>query len=1054
MIRTRLMWGLVFLGLGLPAAAAAKTGPTVYTAARQAAAYDNAAYSWSEADSHIGYTQPWLNLSLARIHELVPHPSLPRAHQVRYDTVCPNGKPLRRWFVDPNIRFKVKCIDTDDTTADVWYPQNDFETHYKRNSTSDGEYVYPATDTTYCDPQIAANDCGYGAVIGGKRWYFVAHYVYATLSSMARLDLGDPVNGRSLAWSGSLTAVFEGPTAGLPAARRVAMLLAAFARYFAGNVTWYPIHLQRDPNLLNFVDSGGVWLGRVIDGLVLFNLIRAYDITFAVWDDAQLLAALAAVHPGETFTGASLRTEVAESLFWPASQKVMSMDIWGNATLPHDVLLHIAWVLDEGARSQALINWVFGESQGRLPELFINSIDRDGGCDEVSAAYCRLWYGYILDTGELLDHFNAGDFPLQSSYQLPIPGLAVFERRISLLFGWARQLETMPGFYVHLGDEGPTDTPGLPALPSLEELARAFMHFGHDPQLAAQLYERNGNSTAGLHTSIWDAAPFAVQQDVQTALQSDPALRRNEVNLAGYGFAQLRHLSGTPSSVWTYFGRNQYPLGSFGHHGHHDQLDFGMQYANSDFMPTPGYPSNFGWRYFAWEANTPSHNAVIVDRTTQSRRVWASDIQSFLDTPGSPVTVMSLQSRTAYPGVYEWPAQLANAALNRRLVKVPLGDGPFFVVELSSTRGGSVHHYSYHGGGPSITGGNLTSTNLTYGAIDSGAAVPYESAYDFDEVDATCRASQSCVESNAYLYRGTGFSFLTNTAYTNTPPQTTHYFWNQYNWQTGAVLSGVYLHAYVTPLANINQIALATGLMPKGQPVRYMIVRGANGSTGSALINVWEPVSGSALISSVALLGSNVSASNVAAALQVTLTDGRVFYVGLDEAGATPRSYGNLAWLGKVAVYAEQGGTKTRGGKGKPKPSTPTKLFAYLAEGESLSMRGVAQLSGESPAMTGTVAGVDATATTSALYTTAALDATEATNRWVDLRTASPDAYTLWRDATFRVFGVTLDGGTYRMNLGDVPLAGRYLDTSNYSLGIKQLAAPGDTFRIPLDTWN
>lgn len=1064
MIRMRTVWVVLGFGLLLPAAAAAKTGPTVYTAARQAAAYDNAAYDWVAAGSHIGYTQPWLNLTIERIHELVPHPSLPRAHQVRYDTVCPNGKPLRRWYVDPDIRFKAKCMDTDDASPDLWYPENDFEAHYERNQTADGEYVYPATDTTHCNPQNPAHDCGYGAVIGGKRWYFVAHYVYATLSAMARLDLGEPLNGRSLVWSGALASIFNGASGGLPAARRVAMLLHAFADNYAANVDWYLVHIRRDANLLNLIDPKGFLLGRMADGIVMFNLIRAYDITYGIWDDAELIAALASVHPGATYTGAALRTEVAEKLFWQAAPHVMSGKIWGNATLPHDLLLHMAFVLDEGARSQALIDWVFGENQGRLPEVFISGIDRDGGCDEVSATYCRGWNAYILDLGELLNLFSTGALPLTSAYELPYSGLALFERRISLLFGWAGQLETMPGFYVHLGDEGPTNTPGLPPRPGLEELARAFLRFGRDPQLAAQVYESNGYTTAGLHTSFWDTDPYAVQQDVATALQSDPALRRIETNLAGYGFAQLRHLADAPSSVWAYFGRNLFPEGGFGHHGHHDQLDWGIQYANLDFMPTPGYPSTFGWRYFAWEANTSSHNAVMVNRTMQSRKVWGSDIQTYLDTPGSPVTVMALQSRTAYPGVYEWPAQLADAALNRVIVKVPLGGGPFFVVELSTTRGGSVHHYSYHGGGPSVTatGANLTNTNLTYAAIDSGAPVDHEAPYDFDEVDGNCRGSQSCVENNAYLYRGTGFSFLTNTAYTNTPPQTMQLAWNQYDWQTGAIVSNAQLRAFVNPLANINQIALANGQMPKGQPVRYMIVRGSNGSTGSALVNVWEPAVSTPLIQSVAVLGSDVSAANVAAALTITLRDGRVYYVGLDEAGGTPRSFGALAWRGKVAVYAE----KTSGKKGGPRPrdskaarppkdnTNAQKIFAYLAEGETLSVRGVVELSGQSPAMAGTLSGVDATATTSTLVTGDPIDAAEALNRWVDIRAAAPDPYIMWRDATFRIFGVQQAGGAYRIDLGDVPLAGRYLDPNDYSLGIKQLAAPGDAFRIPLETWN
>jgi hypothetical protein len=1047
-VRPRVFSVLAALCLATPAFA--KSGPSVYTPARQAAAYDNGAFDWSNAASHVGYMQPWLALSLTRVHALVPPPSVPRAAQVADGSLCPNGKPLRRWYVDPDVRFKVKCMDTDDAAPDLWYPENDFERHLAQNLDAAGDYAYPPTDTAYCDPAAASNDCGYGAVIGGKRWYFVAYYAFYTASALARLDLGDPLDGRSLMWSGALSSIFLGASGGLPAARRVAMALHAFADDFQRYLAWYPVHLARDGNLHNYLaGSTGFLLGRMADGIAVLNLVRAYDITYAVWNDPELQAALAAVHPGAATDAASLRAEVAEKLLWAAAPKIADGTIWGNATLPHDAMLHLAWVLDGGPRSQALIDWVFGESGGRLPSIFIDSIDRDGGCDEVAPSYCAAWYPSLLDVTELLRLYQDGELALGSAYSMPFPGLGRFDHRASLLFGWARNLETIPGDYVHLGDEGPTDTLGLPPVPTLAELTLAFHRFGRDPQLAAQIYARNGTTTAGLHTAIWDTAPFAVQAEVSAALTSDPRLRAQETSLAGYGFAQLRDLAGAASSAWAYFGRNHFPDGSFGHHAHHDQLDWGLQYAGTDFMPTPGYPSGFGWRYFGWEANTVSHAAVLVDRTMQSRKVWASDLRAYLATPGSPVTSLELESRTAYPGAYEWPAQLASAVLRRRIVKVPLGNGPFFVVELSSTRGGGVHHYSYHGGGPAATlrGTTLTNTGGTYAALDAGRAVAYAEPYDFDAVDAACRTSAACVEANAFLYRGTGFSFLANAAYTNAPPAVTQLQWNQYDWSTGAVLSGVHLRAFVVPLAGINQLALADGRMPNGLAVRYLEIRGANGTAGSALVNVWEPSTGSDQVKSVRLVGSSVGATGAAAALDVTLYDGRVYHVGLDEDGTLARSFGGLAFTGRTAVYAEQPATINR-------KKTLAKLFAYLAEGSALAYKGAVQMSGQVPAVTGTLSAVTSAETVNRLYTVAPLDPSLVTNRWVDVQAAAPDAYTQWRDATFRVFGVVTDGGGTALDLSDVPLTARYLDPANYAAGFKQLASPGDTFRIALDAWN
>ena len=99
--------GLALILIATVGPAWAKSAPSVYTLTRQSSAYNNATYDWSEGTSHLGYTQDWLALSLARVHELVPPPSIPRANQVAPVSTCPNGRPLRRWYVDPNIRFKV-----------------------------------------------------------------------------------------------------------------------------------------------------------------------------------------------------------------------------------------------------------------------------------------------------------------------------------------------------------------------------------------------------------------------------------------------------------------------------------------------------------------------------------------------------------------------------------------------------------------------------------------------------------------------------------------------------------------------------------------------------------------------------------------------------------------------------------------------------------------------------------------------------------------------------------------------------------------------------------
>lgn len=214
---------------------------------------------------------------------------------------------------------------------------------------------------------------------------------------------------------------------------------------------------------------------------------------------------------------------------------------------------------------------------------------------------------------------------------------------------------------------------------------------------------------------------------------------------------------------------------------------------------------------------------------------------------------MILEGKTAYPGVYAWPAQLPNAVLHRTLVKVPNGEGKFFMVELSSTRGESVHHYSYHRSGPNVSTRNASfvQTGNTYAGVDAGRAMAFASPYDFDEVDVGCRASVTCVETHAYLYRRSGFQFLPNAAVMNNRPTTLQVKWDQYDWVTGAILPNIGLRGFLTFLAGVNQVALIAVSMPNGTPVRYLIARTINTPAGSALVNVWEPHRGQPQVRSV-----------------------------------------------------------------------------------------------------------------------------------------------------------------------------------------------------------
>ncbi len=1014
----------------------AKAGSTVYTDRRQANARAHAGEPWSDYPSHAGYMQEWLDRSLADVRALVPHASLPRAKAPAWSGLCPNGKPLRGWYVNPDWhRFKVKCMDTDDGTPDLWYPENDFDAHYTENRASDGAYQYPPADTTFCDPANPHHDCGYGATYDGRRYYFVAYYVYTLIKNMTRLDLGNPLDGRSLAWSGAMLSVFDGSDRGRQAALRVAVLLDALAESFGGSDGWYEEHLRREPGLGGFLDGGqGVWLGRMSDGIALFNLIRAYDIVYRFFDDAELQGFAGA-------TAAELRLRIERDLFFAAVPLVRTKLIWGNATLPHDLMLHLALVLDAGADSQAMLDWVFSPQGGRLPEMFFNSIDRDGGSDEVAATYVSYGYEYHLDTGQTLELYARNQFALSGSYSIAFREWRRMRFRLARHFAYMRNLETIPDFYVHLGDDGRTGRAERLPLPTADHLTVAYERFGPDPDLAVQAREANGGTIHGLHTSVWDDDPYAVQRSLTRDLRKEPLVPPLRENLPGFGFAQLRSgPAASEHSVWGYFGRSQSPLRGFGNHAHHDQLDFGIQYAGLDFMPTLGSPSGYGWRYFGWESHTASHNTLIVDRTRQSHSIWASDIKTFFDTPGSPVALFELESRTAYPGVYEWPAMLPDAKLRRTVFRIETGNGKFFVVEVSSAFGGGTHHYSYHGGGDTIVpqGISLSTQAQTYAGADAGYPVAYESGYDFDEVDAACRADRACVEAYAWLYRGSGFQFLADADYTATVPATFRVQWNQFDWSQRTA-SNATLTLWTIPVGVFDQAATANGRMPAGETVRYLILRGQNGAAGSALVNVWEPSLDTPQIAEVIPLHASIAGGMVLSAVEIRLADGRTYHVGIDEAGTqVPRSFGPLSWTGRFAVH----GSAANGAR----------LFGWIGEGSALAFGGQSILANRIPAYVGEVSQVQESDGASSFRARMNVDPALVSGRWADIEVPL-GLYTDYRDSTYLIESASTKGPNAEFRVGKVPLIAGVADYADYNAGFRYHINVGERFRVALDWW-
>lgn len=473
----------------------------------------------------------------------------------------------------------------------------------------------------------------------------------------------------------------------------------------------------------------------------------------------------------------------------------------------------------------------------------------------------------------------------------------------------------------------------------------------------------------------------------------------------------------TLRDVWLYYGRNT-------GHGHRDTLNLGLHAFGLDLAPDLGYPEfadSVDMHRAQWVNNTVSHNTVVVDKRKQQTQVVGLP-QHYDET--DRVKLIDVRAPRPYPQTDEY---------RRTTAMIKVDEENSYTVDFFRVVGGSDHHYSFHGAEGTVATEGLTLTQQPTGTY-AGADVPFGQRADD-------------VEGAGYM--GSGFHWLKDVERDEAPPEQFSVDWNVHDtWNVyGAGASApTDVHLRLTMLGPVGDVALANGVPPRNKPgnpaqLRYLLAHRSGTNLDSLFTSVIEPYKGDRYIRSISAatvkrdgVPVDTSADNGVRAVKIELTNGRTDYVVLSsQPDATFTIDDRIEFRGFFAVYSEQ--------NGEP-------IYAYANDGTTIGKAGEAPVI-TSGALQGAV--VDFTRELSidnaivAELDVQGMDPASLIGRTVYIDNDGE------RNAVYPIKGIAaLGDGRYRLDIGDLTLVRRYVDSNDFSKGYVYDIAPGASLRIPL----
>ena len=790
----------------------AKTGTVLYTPDEVSNARRNVKrYDWANAElaAILQACSPLMERSDEEIWRLVPGQSIFRAAHANPDLGCPScGREIYNrfgnypWRISLDRLWKLACPSCGEV-----FPKNDFAEFHESGLGPGGVFYRERADESLLfnadDPSHRYGvDDGYGWVDEkGDRWFFIAYYshwcIWTELPNVA-LALG-----KAYLYTGD------------PAyARKGALLLDRIADV-------YPeMDLTPCTEMGLFNSHGGTGRGR-IKGCIWENgvaetLSQAYDMVYeGMTADGKLVRFLsekAAIWGIENDKSslARIRENIETNLLREFIKSCRDRRIRGNEGMTQTAMATAAAVLDDPEETPDALDWLFEpgtshEGGGHIPATLIGQVDRDGVGNEAAPGYCFIWMNLFRRCAGVLERCREyRDYDLHRDFP-----------RLRRMYAAPYRLTVQDRYTPHIGDTGKTGDPGMMSV-DLEVTLDAFGRFG-DPYFAKLAYKLNGDRIEGLHTSLFDAGPEAIQEKIRTVIEREGELEVDSANLNGYGLTVFRRgVGATRRAAWLYYGRN-------GGHGHRDRLNIGMYYRGMDVLPDLGYPeyANGIWpKRAGWTKNTISHNTVMVDRRYQEVS-WIGHCGMFAASEG--VGVVDVRSPDVYPEVTEY---------RRTLAMVDLSETESYLVDVFRVEGGDDHVLSFHAGEGEVVAEGLDLTRQETGTY-AGEDIPFGTHYDGPPDG---------------RYQGSGFAYLYDVSRAANPTSGWWVDWTlRDTWDTR--IGEAPVHLRYRSLSPVDDVAMAWGDPPQNKPgnprrLRYVLLHNEGKDRRSLFVSVMEPYSG------------------------------------------------------------------------------------------------------------------------------------------------------------------------------------------------------------------
>lgn len=995
-----LLGAAILISLATGAGAQVREYGGLYTRERIANLRSNCErYEWARAERErvVKAAQRWVALSDDDLWKMVPSQRLPRAIDVSMYRGRRPGCPVcgdrisafGNYPYNPDVLgkpWKIQC-----PSCKAVFPTNDFGRYYQSGIDETGCFNPDRADRSllfnaeHPDPNDPLHtygvDDGYGWFDNnGNRFLFVAYFVWKLWDELLS---GVSALSNAYLYTGDLLY-----------ARKTLILLDRIADVYPG-MQWKPY-----AELGYYHSDGGTKRGKIGGSIwetgYIAVLAEAVDrVLPGTRDNPELYAFLAEKArqyklPGPKGTREDLVRNLDDGILRAGAKAVFEGDAHGNEGMYQHALARCAVALDTYPETEQWLDWLFRPDGGRIPQIVLGQIDRDGVGAEAAPGYALSWGANLGKVADLLAEY--GRYTKHDIYRDLPPFAATITAGWNLVVG---------GFETpNVGDTGSVGTAGrVCADPGF--LMRGWRYL-HDEKAALAAWWANGQKADGLGRDIFGSDPEAAEKQVAgIAREAGRNPWAGGRNLAGYGLAQVSSGWGRDTrAVWMYYGRNA-------GHGHKDRLNFDVFFSGLAMLPDHGYPeyaTNWPHRNYLTD-NTITHNTVVVNRTPQSTN-WVGIPEFYGQCEG--FGGMRVDSREVYPGLRQY---------QRTLAQVLVGDTDQYVLDVFRVRGGNDHLYSIHGLPGTVTTEGLQLTPQNGGSY-AGPDVEF------------------CAQIPARPGPGYGYSWFTHVERDNMPPAQYSVDWKG---QAGyrSLTDKDNIHVRYHGLSAVDDVALADCQPPqnkKGNPqwLRYLLAHRSGQDLTSTFVGLVEPYRDAPVIASVQrlrLLQAPPQAEAVA--VKVTLVNGAVDYlVASDEDRGLVRAEGGLEFSGGM------GWLRTREGR---------VVNAVLMRGTRLAL-GPFSLTTSEPGWTGKIVKMDwGTEGSGHVWVDAALpEDGSLTGQQILIDNDRV------RNACYTIQGAERDGDGTKLYLGRVCFVRGFKDPNNPGLGYVYEFEPGAGFLIPL----